>query len=335
VDNSPSDEAQKADAARPLARLLDDLSPQVRGRALQALKLWATRDSLPDLLAHARREQTDDSDDAARLIDVLTRIPDAGAAEAVAQLLPNPHVRDKAARALLGFGPAAVPAVLPYLNDADDGVRQAAQDLCQRLNVPADRQLAQTLADVGDARIPRAVAALHRLAALRPDEAARAKVSPALNAALLDPHDEVRDAALDAARVWGSPENTDALLKVLDASPAAGNGRDGAVIDLLGSLKDAKAASALAQRLTGERERWRVGKALIALGPPAEDAVLPFLQSADMGARIEACRVLAAVGTGKSLKPLQDATYSLPPGPAGDALWQEAQLAMQKIAART
>jgi hypothetical protein len=334
VDNPPAGEAQKSEAAKPLARLLDDLSPAVRGRALQALKLWATKDCLPELLAYARREQTDASGDP-RLIDVLTRIPDEGAAEAIALQLANPRTRDQAVRALLSFGPAAAPAVLPYINDPDDGARNAARDLCQRLNVSEDRQREQTLADVADARVPRAAAALRRLAAMRPDEAVRAKVARALNAPLLDPHDDLRTAALDAARVWGTQDNTAALLKILDDFQAGGRGSDAGVIDLLGSLKDPKAAPALAQGLTHGRERGRFAKALIALGPGAEDAVIPFLLDGDVGARIAACRVLGEIGTGKSMKPLQDAAYSVPPSPAGDALFQEAQVAMQKIAARS
>ena len=86
--------------------------------------------------------------------------------------------------------------------------------------------------------------------------------------------------------------------------------------------------------MTQPRERGPAGAALVSIGPAAEEAVLPFLQGADTAARIAACRVLANIGTTKSLQPLQDAISFAPGGPAGGALIFEAQTAMQKISAR-
>jgi hypothetical protein len=334
VDNPPADETQRAVAALPLAAILDDSSPEGRRQALEAMKLWATRDSLPELLAYAQREQKDLSGDPL-LIDVLAQFPDERAAEGLALQLPNANERDNAAKALLSLGPVAVEAILPYINHPNADVRQAALDLCRRLNVPDDRLLEQTLADVADARVQRSVTALRRLASLRPDEASRAKVSDALNAPLLDPHGDVRAAALNVVKVWGSQDNTTTLLSVLGSVQPDGPERDASVIDLLGSLKDPKAASALAQGLTHRGERGAVGQALISIGPEAESAVIPFLQSVDTGARIEACQVLAEIGGVASLQPLQEAVYNLPPGQPGYVLLREAQVAMQKIAART
>ena len=201
VNNAPGEGARKDDAAKALADLLDDNTPEIRSQALQALKAWATKDCLPQLLAYARREQKNPSGGPA-LIDVLAQFPDESAAEAIALMLPNAQTRDKAAQALLQLGPAATKAVLPYINHPDAGVQKAARELCRRLNVPADLQLEQTLADAADARIPRAGPPSEHLAALRPDDASRAKVSEALNAFLLDPHPEIRADALNAVKVW-------------------------------------------------------------------------------------------------------------------------------------
>ena len=181
---------------------------------------------------------------------------------------------------------------------------------------------------------PASRAALQHLAALRPDEASRAKVSEALNASLLDPHAEIRDDALNAVKVWGTPANTAALLKILADIREGGKENGARVIDLLGSLKDPKAAPALAQALTDVRERGPASLALVSIGPAAEEAVLPFLQGEDPGAHIAACWVLGEIGTAKSLKPLQDAVSTAPGGPPGDALIWEAQRAIQKIGAR-
>jgi RNA polymerase sigma factor (sigma-70 family) len=53
--------------------------------------------------------------------------------------------------------------------------------LCRKLNVPDEQQMAQTLADIADKKVPRALAALAHLNQLRPDDAARPAVSEALN----------------------------------------------------------------------------------------------------------------------------------------------------------
>jgi hypothetical protein len=301
--NAPDYEGQKGDVARSLAALLGDLSPEVNGLALRALKLWATRDVLPQVVEFAGRQQkAGDGKEAAAndssLIDVLAEFPDETAAEAIAPQLKDPAERGKAAQALLKLGPVATGAVLRYIDHPDPGVSKEARSLCRGLNVPADRQLQQTLADVGDAHKPRARAALQHLAQFRPDAVSRVKVSLALNAALLDPDAGIRAAALDAVRVWATPDNAPALMK------------------LLGDSRTAK----------------EVGAALIAIGPGVEDVVVPLLRSADASVRCEACAILGEVGTARSIQPLDDAGVAflgLDPG-----FYGQTRLAAAKIAAR-
>jgi HEAT repeat protein len=231
----------------------------------------------------------------------------------------------------LKLGPSATKAVLAYLDDPDADLRKEARGLCEQLQIPADVQLEQTLADVADARKPRARTALERLARLRPDEASRAKVSLALNAPLLDPDARVRTEALNAVRVWGSKENTATLLTLLGKLQNAGPGRDPRVIEVLGLLQDPAAAPALADGLTHPQECGFVVKSLTAIGPGAEYAVIPYLQSTVREARFAACAVLADVGTPKSLPALEAAgTKTL----ADVAFYQCAQLAAEKIMAR-
>ncbi len=47
-----------------------------------------------------------------------------------------------------------------------------------------------------------------------------------------------------------------------------------------------------------------MSKALKAIGPGAEAAVIPFLQVHDRATDLEACRILAEIGTDKSVQPL-------------------------------
>ena len=206
ADNAPDADAKKSGVDQSLAGMLGDLSPETNGLALRALKLWATKDSLPQVVAFARRlEKAGDAKgvpaNKSAMIDVLAQFPDATAAEAIALELKDPAQRGKAAQALVKLGSVASGPVLAYINHPDDGVRKEAASLCRLLKIPADRQLDQTLADVGSTSKARSRTALERLAGLRADDANRAKVSKALNAPLLDTDAGIRDAALDALNV--------------------------------------------------------------------------------------------------------------------------------------
>jgi hypothetical protein len=287
ADNAPGSEAEKAGVAGPLAGLLGDLSPRINGLALGGLRNWATKESLPTLVEYARRlEKAGASPEIAAnkaaLIDVLAGFPDPSATDALALQLKDPAQRGMAAQALSTLGPVASEAVLHYLNHPDAGVAREAGSLARLLNIPADRQLAQTLADVADARKARSRAALQHLARLRPDAASRTTVSRALNAPLLDADVAIRDDALDALRVWATGENTATLLEVL--GNMHGESRE----------SDARAAQKIAQ-------------ALIAVGPGVEGAMLPLLKAQDALVRREACWVLGEVGTNVSVQPLTDA----------------------------
>ena len=339
VNNTPGEGARKDDAAQALAGLLDDNTPEIRSQALQALKAWATKECLPQLLAHAQREQKNPSDGPA-LIDVLAQFPDDSAAEAIGLLLPNAQTRDKAVQALLQpqFGPAATKVVLPYINHPDAGVQKAARELCRRLERPRRRrQLDQTLADAADARIPRSRAALQHLAALRPDDASRAKVSAALNASLLDPHPEIRADALNAVKVWATQANTAALAEDSWETSEVPEWENDAcvVIDLLGSLKDPKAAPDLAQVLNPAPRR---GPAMQGLGlhRPRGGRRGP---SGPSGGGPGGAASRPAASSPTSALPGVCSPYKTPSArpravPPGDAVIFEAQAAMQKIGAR-
>jgi HEAT repeat protein len=310
--NPPDAGAQSEGVDVSLAALLADLSPQANAPALRALKLWATRDCLSEVLAFARRvEKAGDTKEVAVnksiLIDVLARFPDERAAEAIALDLKDPAQRGKAAQALVKLGPVANAAVVRYLDDSDPDVRQEAASLCQPLQIPAARQLDQTLADVADASKARSRAALQHLANLRPDEASRVRVSQALNAALLDADAGIRDDALNAVRVWATSANTSPL------------------VQLLGSLHGERSAN---DARTGDV----VAQALIAIGSGAEEAVVPLLKSPDAVVRRQACWVLTEIGTPNSVSPLiaaGGAYVSVDP-----EYYQQTQAAIARLTAR-
>ncbi len=311
-ENPPEDDGERNGVAAPLAALLGDLSPDVNGLALRALNMWATRDILPQVEEFARRQEKAGAGketvaNNSAMLDLLAQFPDPSAAEAVALRLKDPALRGKASQALVKLGPAAMGPVLQYLDHPDPDVRKEARSLARLLAIPADRQLGQMLTDVADKSKPRARAGLESLAKLRPDEASRANVSQALNAPLLDPDPTIRDDALDAVRVWATKENAPALLKLLGALPPVGNADDA-------------------------RTAERVGLAITAIGPGAEDSVIPLLKSGNGLVRRVACDILGEVGTTKSVEPLQNAGQGYITIDAG--FYERTQTAIAKIQAR-
>jgi len=108
---------------------------------------------------------------------------------------------------------------------------------------------------------------------------------------------------------WGSKENTATLLRLLEGNPEEKKpfGRNGYIVEILGLLKDPKAAPSLAMGLGNVFELGHASKALKSIGPAAENAVIPYLKAADRAVREEACRILAVIGTRKSLPALKAA----------------------------
>lgn len=158
----------------------------------------------------------------------------------------------------------------------------------------ADAELTQTLADLQG---PGRRVALDRLALALPTAARREEVAGLLEPLLADPDLFTRQAAVKALAVWGTKDNVPALLKRLDDKNVFVRIP---VMAALGRLQDGRAAQPLAQRLVFHEDRKDASKALQALGSPAEKAVIPLLQHADWFVRLEACKILKAIGTQES-----------------------------------
>jgi HEAT repeat protein len=167
---------------------------------------------------------------------------------------------------------------------------------------------------------------------LQPDEANRGKVSRALNTPLLDEKSSIREDTLKALKIWATKANTANLLKLLGDYQKGGPAQYVRVVEVLGSLKDASAATAIAQGLIYQRERDTVARALLTIGPEAEGAVIPFLQSQDRGARLTACRILAEIGSAKSVPALRDALNTF--ATTDTQFVNDAQMAIQMIQSR-
>lgn len=167
----------------------------------------------------------------------------------------------------------------------------------------SDAEIGKVIEDVksGDEATFRTAA--DRLARSLPLEGRREEVAAALEPFLQDRDSNRRQWAARALKVWGTAKNVPALVKALtdpDGSTCV------LAIETLGILKDSRGAEGVAQFLPKFAFRGHASMSLKAMGGAvAEKAVLPMLQNKDLGARVEACRILAEIGGKDALAALQ------------------------------
>jgi hypothetical protein len=219
---------------------------------------------------------------------------------------PPPRVAGRVPRFAPGFGPRrsidprAVPGAPPIPRNPQERATPQVGGLAEQ-GRPADSDfVAQVLFDLKSPALPPRKDALSRLQNAPPEEPRRVEVARAVVPMLKDPDMFVRADAALALSVWGGPENTPALVEALrDPSPNIRR----AVLRTIATIKDPAAAGPVAALLVGDRSI--AAETLRAIGPPAEDAVIPYLDHGDGFVRMEAARILQAVGTEKCVPALQ------------------------------
>ncbi len=162
--------------------------------------------------------------------------------------------------------------------------------------------IAQALHDLKSSLPQTRKQALSRLARTPADASRRAEVAQAIVPMLQEPDGFTRSDAAKALAVWGGPESTPALIEAL--KDTAFNVR-WAVLDALKELKDPQASEALAALVAEDKDRGKAVDALKAIGPPAEDAVIPLLSNGEDRVRVEACKILSVIGSEKSVPMLR------------------------------
>lgn len=135
--------------------------------------------------------------------------------------------------------------------------------------------------------------------------------------------------ALDALGKWADASCVPALIKLLEGGDDWA--RDKAA-EVLGELHDARAAEPLAKLLATQDFGMTYERALIALGPAAEGAVLPLLANADEDVRRSACDVLEEIGTRASIGPINKLLDA--EGGRFSLLQSSAQRALEEIRSR-
>ena len=129
------------------------------------------------------------------------------------------------------------------------------------------------------------------------------EVAAALTPLLSHRTGSIRAAAAKALGNWATTNSTPALLAVVADEDLWVRK---AAMESLGRLQCVEAAQAIATRLTRLSDRGDAAKALKAMGSIAEPAVLPHLKDHDGWVRLDACKILAEIGTAKSIPLLEE-----------------------------
>jgi S1-C subfamily serine protease/HEAT repeat protein len=137
----------------------------------------------------------------------------------------------------------------------------------------------------------------------------------------------LRSAAIQVLGVWGNRQAADRLIDQLDGDRKDNRGE---LFDALGRFEpDERTINTMIVWLA--KDAGAASRVLRAMGPAAEDALIKVVEAdGDFRVRNEACRVLGAIGTCKSLTPLE----ALVRRRDNAALGREAERAVNEITAR-
>jgi predicted Zn finger-like uncharacterized protein len=222
--------------------------------------------------------------------------PDAGRRAEVAQALetviaaePDLFARANAVEALGIWGTAAnVPALLRALGDPQHPVQTNAIHALARLR---DERAIGPIAERLESNWPDAQNALRVFGAA---------AEPPLLKAMDSPSGRTRELACEVLQEVGTKACVPTMIRALEE-----RARRERALKTLTRLRPPEAAGPVAKWLEDAANRADASRALIAIGPAAEPAVLPVLKHKDLFTRAEACRVLKEIGTAASLPALQ------------------------------
>ena len=168
----------------------------------------------------------------------------------------------------------------------------------QPLDPAAIDDILKSLGSGDEEKIRTAVEALGRAL---PGERQR-EIAQALARNLTDGEEPVRAAVAGVLADWGTLAESDLLLDALQDDSR--NVVRGAIV-ALGRLREPRAIAPLVELIRRRRERAPAGAALRSIGRPASEAVAGLLSDPDWSTRLEACRILQAVGSPHEIDALQ------------------------------
>jgi hypothetical protein len=254
---------------------------------------WATKENVPSLLKMAEDPTftVDANHRRQKAMETLGKFKEERAVDVIASKLGNPFDGGVALRALEDMGPVATKALLKYMNHPDNGVRSNARRLLLK-HAQSDAMLQQTITDLSAADPAVRNSAVEWLSQAPVNEKLRPEVAKAIDPLIGDAN-SLQGSLARALEIWGTAENAPRVEKALEANPLDGGGQ----IRLLATLKSPGSIPVIASRLGRLFDGAAARDALKQYGKEAEPEVAKLLGSADRNVRLEACRLLASVGT--------------------------------------
>lgn len=336
------DPARRVEVAKVLESVLDVEDNGIRITCLRALVVWGIKENGPAVIRCLRDPNA--RVDAMKVLGIIAYEPaavplaqqlffDRGTAsealkkigskaeKAVIPSLQNPDwgVRAEACKILAEIGTKESKAVL--LGACEDTsafvvmeAKRAITLLAQRLGeqppnlepkpIP-DMNLTELLAELKKPKTYRHQEILNRLGQMKVDPAHRVEVVKILESLLVGDDAMLRGACLKALGVWGNKDNVPALLKFLkDPSPFV----RGPTITALVTIGDDRAVVPLIERLEDSFDRNAASQAIQKMGSSKhEKTVWPYLEHKDVWVKLEAIKILGAIGTKESKAVLEAA----------------------------
>jgi HEAT repeat protein len=333
-DGAPID-ARRAEVAHALNGLLTDHDGFVRAAVIQALGVWGDGLSVPLLLEHLN---DDHYGSRGELFEAIARIePEERTARAMIPWLEKDA--GQASRVLRAMGSVAEPVLLEFVrSDArpdsrmeavrvlkEMGTSRSLPELKELASKRASEELGRVAADVArtiQARYLKGAELTAVLEGLRSNDANRRRdaarrllpatliparrdeVSKVLTSRLSEPDNETQSLVIRELGSWGDATAAGALRERLK-DPSFLPWRE--ALETLGKIGRDKASAEVITRWM-KQDRGLVFRALEAIGPPAEHAVIAVVQSKeDWPVRSEACKILGTIGTKASIPVLQEA----------------------------
>jgi HEAT repeat protein len=296
---------RQAEVAKALEKLLGDRNALTANRAAQALAVWATRDQMASLIAAL------DSDDPfirEAMYEALGTLQDPRGVAPVAKALAKFSDRKWAVRALTRMGPIVEDTMRKYLKDSDTAVREAAAKVLEKIGKTGkDDKFLEVMTGLtkgdGFARNK----SLQWLTTADLTDAQQVEVARTVAPLLMKGDGLQQRWAAEILERCATHAQVPAIVEALQDNRIK-LAHHKPLLRALTRLKDDRAIPVLTEYLTGNAAYANeAAPALIAIGPLAEPDVLPLLEHDNVLARLAACKVLRAIGTEKSLKPLQAA----------------------------
>ncbi len=290
---------------------------------LAAVAKWGSKEDVPYFCSMLEvkpvRAQSIDGKPKLRIINIrlfqkkeaiaigfLTRFPSEIAAEKLVPFLATPHKAD-VSKALDRMGKTAEPALLKALNSPIEGLSSTVRSKLRAMGVSDTRMVDQTVDDLKstdkDIRITAAINSVD----LPVDKTQAAKLGKNLVSLLKRSSSEEQKFAVLALEKWATADQVEEIAAWIAANPVRGNSKLAEKMLLtLARIRDPRGIIPTVQYILSVQSIGEVARtAILKYGSAAEPAVLAKLATAQVGYRGQLCRILAQIGTKRSLTTLQ------------------------------